>query len=149
MPRRARADGGRATQGARETASRPGSVSEGVAAVLGVPTASGKPRKYRNVPQQADGYTFDSTKERDRYWELKRLEMSGDICCLEVHPRFPLVIHGQDCGVYEADFAYLDGSHDGDRVIEDVKSAATRKLPTYRLKARMVWALYGLRIREV
>jgi hypothetical protein len=37
----------------------------------------------------------------------------------------------------------------GERVVEDVKSPATRKLATYRLKVRMVWALYGLRVREV
>jgi hypothetical protein len=33
--------------------------------------------------------------------------------------------------------------------LEDVKSAATRALPTYRLKRRLLWALYGLTVQEV
>ncbi len=130
---------------AREDALGSGSLSPDLEKALGI----SKPiqqRKYRNQPCEADGHRFDSQKERDRYWELKRLQERGDICCLEVHPRFPLVVHGQDCGVYEGDFAYVER---GASVIEDVKSPATRKLPTYRLKRRLTWALYGIEIREV
>lgn len=146
MAPRARGGGAGAVRSvrAREATLGRGEVSEVVAAALGL----SKPiqqRKYRNVPQQADGFTFDSIKERDRYWELKRQVEAGAICCLEVHPRFPLVVHGIDCGVYEGDFGYVEG---GTAVVEDVKSLATRKLPTYRLKRRLVWALYGLEIRE-
>lgn len=104
-------------------------------------------RKFHNVPVEIDGYRFDSTSEGNRYVELRLLERAGDIRQLEIHPRFPLVIHEQDCGVYIADFCYLTAA--GERVIEDVKSPATRKLPVYRLKKRMVWAVYGLEIREV
>ena len=74
-------------------------------------------------------------------------ERAGEISGLEIQPRFPLVVNGQDCGSYVGDFAYV--TKDGERVVEDVKSAATRKLPTYRLKRRLVWALYGLTVVEV
>ena len=105
-----------------------------------------KKRKYHNVPTTLDGITFDSKREAERYAELRLLEQAGEISALEIHPSFPLVVHGQDCGRYEGDFAYLDA--DGSRHVEDVKSAATRKLPTYRLKKRMVWAIYGLTVEE-
>jgi hypothetical protein len=120
-----------------------GALSTGT---LGVPGAAR--RKYGNKPIEINGIHFDSQKEGKRYGELRFMERNGVIRALEVHPRFPLVVHGEDCGVYVADFAWID-PETGERVIEDVKSAATRKLPTYRLKVKMVWALYGLRVREV
>jgi hypothetical protein len=109
---------------------------------------SGRSRaKYGNVKKTVDGITFDSLKEAARYGVLRLRERAGEIAQLEVHPRFPLVVHGQSCGDYIGDFAYRDA--DGVAHVEDVKSAATRKLPVYRLKSRLVWALYGLRVEEV
>jgi hypothetical protein len=135
---------------ARSLANRAGSVRSGV----GAEQDSGatllrkirSPRKYRNEPTTVDGQRFDSKKEAERYGQLRLMEQAGEISDLLVHPSFPLVVHGQSCGDYIADFGYI---RDGQTVVEDVKSAATRKLPVYRLKARLVWALYGLRIREV
>lgn len=120
-----------------------GEVSESVAALLGAQ----KPRKYHNQPVDVDGHRFDSKVEATRYVELSRAEWAGVIRDLEIHPRFPLVIHGIDTGDYVADFSYVTA--EGVSVVEDVKSPATRKLPTYRLKRRQVWALYGITIREV
>lgn len=34
-------------------------------------------------------------------------------------------------------------------VVEDVKSPATRKLPLYRLKAKLMKAIHGIEIREI
>lgn len=124
----------------------PGTPAEALAAIK----AAAKPsaRKYKNVPIEINGIRFDSKKEAKRYDELRFMQRVNVIRDLEVHPRFPLVVNEQDCGTYVADFAYID-PETGERVIEDVKSAATRKLPTYRIKVRLVWALYGLRVREV
>lgn len=108
--------------------------------------ASQGPRKYRNAPTEVDGVRFDSKSEAERYIELRAAERAGEIHRLEVHPRFALVVHDQDCGYYEADFAYFD---EDEPVVEDVKSAATRKLPVYRLKRRLMWAIYGLTVREI
>jgi hypothetical protein len=106
------------------------------------------PRKFFNQPCEVNGIRFDSKAEAARYTGLYVAAQMGEIRDLEVHPRFPLVVHGEDCGAYIADFAYVVVAT-GERVVEDVKSPATRKLATYRLKVRMVWALYGLRVREV
>ena len=105
-----------------------------------------KKRKYNNVVTEVDGLRFDSKREAARYLSLRDDVQRGAIRDLEIHPRFPLVVRGENCGDYVGDFAYIGA--DGSRHVEDVKSAATRKLPTYRLKARLVWALYGLRIEE-
>lgn len=104
-------------------------------------------RKYHNVKVEIDGLTFDSQAEARRYGELRLLERDGEIRELGHHARFPLVVHGQDCGYYEADFVYI--TREGERTVEDVKSPATRKLAVYRLKAKLVWAIYGLTVREV
>lgn len=104
-------------------------------------------RKFGNVPTEVGGIRFDSKRESERYAVLLLAERAGEISGLEIQPRFPLVVNGQDCGSYVGDFAYV--TKDGERVVEDVKSAATRKLPTYRLKRRLVWALYGLTVVEV
>lgn len=120
-----------------------GEVNPDVAAIL----KASRPRKYHNAPTVVDGHRFDSKKEAERYGHLRMMEQAGVICDLMIHEAFPLVIHGIDCGAYISDFTYL--TETGERVIEDVKSPATRKLPTYRLKSRMVWALYGLRILEI
>lgn len=122
--------------------------SERVATGLEHRGVTQKTRKYRNEPVVVNGLHFASKAEGARYMGLYVAVQMGEIRDLEIHPRFPLVIHGEDCGDYEADFGYVVVST-GERVIEDVKSAPTRKLPTYRLKARLVWALYGLKIREV
>lgn len=104
--------------------------------------------KFFNEPCEVNGIRFDSKAEAARYTGLYVAVQMGEIRDLEVHPKFPLVIHGQDCGYYEADFSYIVVAT-GERVLEDVKSPATRKLSTYRLKIRMIWALYGLKVREV
>ena len=122
---------------------RAGELSEDLHALL----KPQKPRKYHNQPVTVDGVTFDSTREHQHYLSLLDDLLQGKIRDLEVHPRFPLVVHGQDCGDYIGDFAYLDS--EGNRIVEDVKSAATRKLAVYRLKAKLVWALYGIKIQEV
>jgi hypothetical protein len=105
-------------------------------------------RKFFNEPCEVNGIKFDSKAEAARYTGLYVAVQMGEIRDLEVHPRFPLVIHEQDCGYYEADFSYTVVAT-GERVVEDVKSQATRKLAVYRLKIKQVWALYGLRVREV
>jgi hypothetical protein len=106
-----------------------------------------KPRKYRNVKVTVDGITFDSKAEVARYHELRQAQEVGAIHDLEVHPRFPLVIHGIDTGDYVADFRYVTA--EGVPTVEDVKSTVTRKLGTYQLKRKQVWALYAIEIREV
>lgn len=137
-------DARQTTIAGRGAVSGVGEVNPDVAAILNGSRPRGS--KFRNQPTVVDGHRFDSKKEAERYGHLRMMEQAGVICDLMIHEAFPLVIHGIDCGAYISDFTYL--TETGERVIEDVKSPGTRKLPTYRLKRKMVWALYGLRIQE-
>ena len=110
--------------------------------------------KYRNVITEVDGIKFDSRKEAARYSELKLLEKAGEISILELQPAFSVEVSGKKICTYKADFSYFDIANSvkrgyTERVVEDVKSPATRKNPTYRLKKNLVEAIYGIEIREV
>ena len=103
-------------------------------------------RKYRNTPTTVDGIRFDSRKEAARYSELKLLEKAGEINEVTLQPEYHVYIRGQKICTYKADFRYWQGAT---RIVEDVKSPATRKNPTYRLKKKLVEAVYGIKICEV
>ena len=117
--------------------------------------------KYGNKKVVADGYTFDSEKEADRYTQLELMEKCGDIHGLAVHPEFPLVVNGQLICIYTADFSYVD--HGGDLVVEDTKGIGkpmrtgihekrrrfTTRTPVYQLKKKLMKAIRGIEIREI
>jgi hypothetical protein len=99
--------------------------------------------KYRNIKTEVDGIVFDSKAEAKRYAELRLLEKANEISDLRLQPKFNCKIHGQKICTYRADFDYYVG---GQWVVEDVKGFRT---PLYRLKKKLVEALYGIEIREV
>jgi len=117
-----------------------------------------KANKYHATKVQLDGIWFDSRREAARYQELQLLVLAGEIEALEVHPGFalmvpdlttegpPFVFH--TIGWYHADFQYRN-VHTGNVIVEDVKSPATRKIESYRLRKRMVERTYGVVIAEV
>lgn len=84
--------------------------------------------KYKNQKTQVDMYMFDSTKEAQRYKELKLLERAKKISNLELQPRFLLQESFRKNGKtyrkidYIADFQYIE---DGKTIIEDVKGLQT------------------------
>ena len=102
--------------------------------------------KYGNRKIEVDGYKFDSKAEAAHYQDLRLLARANKIRDLQVHPRWRLTVNGIDCGYYEADFAYFE---DNERVVIDIKSPITAKNSTYRLKKRLIKAIYGLEIREI
>ena len=111
--------------------------------------------KYRNIKTEIDGIWFDSKKEARRYQELKILEQANEISHLECQPAFPCIIEGKKICTYKADFRYFDKKKKGKQgqtgcqVVEDVKSPAS-KTPVYRLKKKLVEALYiGVNIVEI
>ena len=100
--------------------------------------------KYNNTKTEADGYTFDSKKEARRYQELKALEAAGIISELRLQVPFEICpriagVKGSRVRKYVADFTYKEG---GRAIIEDVKSAITRKNPVYTLKKQLTQWLY-------
>ena len=113
-------------------------------------------KKYRNKPKVLNGIKFDSEKEARRYQELKLLERAGKIKDLEIQPKFSLVKGVKFTGDnrakpdlrYFADFAYTD-ARTGERVVEDVKSVATKESAVYKMKRHMMLAIHGIEVREV
>ena len=106
---------------------------------------------------------FDSRKEARRYEELLLLEQSGDISGLRLQVKFVLIptqrepdttgmrggikkgkLLEKECS-YWADFVYMK---DGETVVEDVKSPATRT-PVYALKRKLMLYIHGIKISEV
>jgi len=107
---------------------------------------AGKAPKYGNQKTVIDGIEFDSKKEARRYQELKIRVMAGDIWDLKFQEEFPLIVNGITVAHYRADFTYQTGFG---KVVEDVKSAITRKNPVYRLKNKLMNACHGIKITEI
>ena len=79
-----------------------------------------------------------------RYYQgLKILLENGDISNLEIHPKFPVLVNGHKICVYYADFRYTEN---GVVVVDDVKGFRTKE---YKIKKKLVEALYGITIREI
>ena len=107
-----------------------------------------KRSKYNNEKIEFDNEIFDSKKELDRYIVLRMLQTSHEIKDLKCHVNFDLESNDTRIAYYEADFVYII-LKSGAQVVEDVKSPATRKLSTYRLKNKMMLEQYGVTIKEV
>ena len=112
---------------------------------LGGSRSMAKRQKYNAVKTTVDGITFASKAEVRRYSELKLLEKAGEITALCLQPPFPIVVNDIPICKYVADFIYWDVEKDA-QIIEDVKGMKT---PVYKLKKRLVEALYGITITEI
>lgn len=110
--------------------------------------------KYGAKKTEVDGIKFDSKHEAMRYIELKYLQRIGEIRDLELQKSFELLPaqKGEDGKVkeravrYVADFVYFN--KDGNLVVEDAKSKATRT-DVYLLKRKMMRYFKGIEIIEV
>lgn len=98
--------------------------------------------KYKNKKTYFAGSKFDSQKEANRYQELIMLQRAGVISDLQRQIKFEIVPKNgaERASYYVADFVYQKA--DGKKVIEDVKSAMTKKLPLYILKRKLVKYIY-------
>ena len=113
--------------------------------------------KYGARSIVVDGIRFDSTKEANRYQELKYMVTAGLIDELELQPEFPLHVMEiwrsqtpiciTTVGRFRADFRYRDLTS-GEIVIEDVKSTATIT-EAYSLRKRLAEAIHGIHVREL
>jgi hypothetical protein len=103
--------------------------------------------KYKNIKTVINGITFDSKKEAAYYGILKLKQKAILIDRFEMQVRYDLVVNNVNIGFYKADFVtYKHG-----KVFEviDVKSEITNKLPVYRLKKKLMKAIYGIDIVEI
>jgi Protein of unknown function (DUF1064). len=101
--------------------------------------------KYGAKRTEVDGIVFASKREATRYQDLKVMEQHGLISGLTLQPKYDLIVQSVKICRYVADFGYIEN---GAVVIEDVKSKITKGLPVYRLKKKLMKALYGIDIRE-
>ena len=93
-------------------------------------------------PVVIDGIRFPSKKEGRRYKELKLLERAREIMELERKPNYDLVVNGIKITTYQGDFQYFEK---GQPITEDTKGYQTRE---YKIKKKLMLALYGIKIRE-
>jgi hypothetical protein len=101
--------------------------------------------KYGAKACVIDGHRFASHKEGRRYRELVTLESGHVIGGLELQPKYLILINGRKCGEYRGDFRYTDLETLAE-IVEDVKGVRT---PVYKLKKKLVEAIYGIEILEV
>lgn len=109
----------------------------------------GKKRsKYGNNKVVVDGVEFDSQKEADRYGINKMRLVAGEIKWLELQVPYIFVVGGTTVSKYIADSRY-ELTATGELVVEDVKSEATRKLRPYRMKKKLMKAIFDIDIVEI
>ena len=117
------------------------------------PTEKKKRTKYGNQKAVRGQLVFDSQKEARRYDQLMMMKKAGQITDLKLQPEFTLAEGFRDFDgkwkkalKYRADFSY---KRDGELVVEDVKSVATKENRTYQTKKKMLRDLKGIIIQEV
>ena len=102
-----------------------------------------KHSKFGNIRTRIYGHTFASRREARRYQALKLLERAGHVRNIICQERWKISINGVKVCTYVADFSYFDRY--GKHIIEDVKGMRT---PIYRLKAKLMLAVHGIKILE-
>ena len=99
--------------------------------------------KYHAIRTDVDGIKFASKGEAQHYIYLKGLENLGKIKNLELQTKFSIDLNGVHVCNYIADFEYDD--ENGHHVV-DYKGCVT---PVFRLKRKLIKALYGVDIELV
>lgn len=108
----------------------------------------GTPNKFHAIATVVDNIRFSSKKEAERYKALKVLQQAGEITDLTLQPSYKLAVNGLHMCVYRADFRYTDKS--GKMHIEDVKGFhKSRAYELFRLKAKLMLAVYGIMVEEL
>ncbi len=102
-----------------------------------------KGHKFKANPCERDGIKFASTKEANRYLELKFLQTHRQISDLKMQVPFDLNPGGTHTMKYIADFTYND--QDGNYVVEDSKGFKTKD---YLKKRRLMLRVHGIKIKE-
>lgn len=101
--------------------------------------------KYGNVRTLVGPHAFASKAEAARYRELLILEKRGEIFNLTLQRPFLCTVNHVPVCNYVADFTY-SRQPSGEYVVEDVKGVRTA---IYRLKAKLMFACYGVKIVEI
>lgn len=108
--------------------------------------------KYGNKKTKVGDIVFDSKREAERWGHLRLLERAGHISELRRQVAYVLAPSVKFAGAraakpaikFIADFEYVEN---GARVVEDVKSKPTAKLPAFQLKRHLMKHLHGIDVR--
>lgn len=106
--------------------------------------SAGKKSKYGNKKTEANGITFDSQREANRYKELLLMQKAGLIGLIELQVAYELNEGGSHSLRYIADFRYID-MKTGETTIEDSKGMRTKE---YLKKKRLMKKVHGIEIKE-
>lgn len=105
----------------------------------------------RSERTSREGIVFDSKGELARWEELRLLERTGEVRELRRQVVYLLKVGRVKVGTYVADFVYRipvllhPPGGPSMEVVEDFKGVRT---PAYRLKKKLMLALYGIEILE-
>lgn len=99
--------------------------------------------KFRARKTVIDGEKFDSKREAARYQALLWMERAKEILNLKRQVVYRIEIGGVLVCKYISDFEY--DLPNGEHVVEDSKGYKT---PIYRLKKKLMKAVYGIEIYE-
>ena len=131
---------------ARKSSKRPSSLEQLVREITGEPK-----NKFGAVKKVVDDIKFDSTKEANRYAQLKLLVRAGKIRDLRLQVRYDLIPSQKFrdgktmIGTYYlADFVYFDCDK-GCEVVEDVKG---KKTDVYQIKRKLMKLILDIEIFE-
>ena len=103
--------------------------------------------KYKNIKIELDGIVFDSKKEA-RYYDILKLKVKANyIDSFAMQVRYDILVNNHNIGFYKADFVTYKNGDVLDVI--DVKSEMTKKLPVYRIKKKLIKAIYGFDIVEI
>lgn len=94
-----------------------------------------------------DFFYFASVFEARRYAQLSLLQRVGHIKDLRVQVKYPIKVNGVNICNYVADFVYYGVN--GDLIIEDTKGDENAITETFKLKRKLIGALYGYKIMIV
>lgn len=128
-------------KGARNRAAHQKRIKGGIVAV--VADLKAPVNKFGAVKTVIDGITFASKHEAKCYSELKLLEKEGVITNLALQVSFDLCVNGMHVCKYVADFSYRIN---GNLFVADAKGYRT---PVYRLKKKLMLAVYGIEVLEL
>lgn len=108
--------------------------------------------KYGNKKTKIGDLTFDSKREAERWIHLCMLQRAGHISELRRQVAYVLAPSVKFAGAraakpairFIADFEYVEA---GARIVEDVKSKPTAKLPAFQMKRHLMKHLHGIDVR--
>jgi len=105
--------------------------------------------KYKNKKVKVGDLTFDSIKEYHYFIHLQTEKKQGRIKGFERQVKYILLQKNDKfrAVTYRADFAVHH--NDGSKEVIDIKSLMTRKLEGYILRKKMMYAFFGIEIKEI